>query len=100
MGRMYKLDMEKQITISIRPVEISLEDYDEEVNCNLGSKIDSEIFILSLKKTEVVEVLILRYLGYNYLEIKRIMNLKSIGKYYSLLNELKKDFEKMRSLGV
>ena len=90
--------MEKKLTISVKVTEIPLDEYDEEINSNIEGSIDHELFILNLRKTEVVELLFLRYLGYNYRQIIRIMNLKSIGKYYSLLNELKKDFLKMRKI--
>ncbi len=85
--------MARKITIQYKPQIVNIEDYDESKEINLPSSYDTEVLIMSLSSGEV-QVLLLRYLGYNYKEITRIMNLKTIGEFYSILGKLREDVEK------
>ena len=83
----------KKITISYRPKIIDIEDYDEAIDFNRFASYDTEILILSFSGAEV-QLLLLRYLGYNYKEIVKIMNLKNIGEFYSIWRSLRENVEK------
>lgn len=87
--------MARKITVKTRVQEISLEDYNENEFFELPNSFDSEILILSLSDPREAQVLLLRYVGYNYKEITKIMHLKNIGEYFILWSKLRKDFEKL-----
>jgi hypothetical protein len=72
---------------------ISLEDADEMdlPLQDLDSTINVEMFIFSIKNRDLVKILLLRALGLSHKEIIKIININN-NVYYSLLNELKKEF--------
>lgn len=87
--------MAKKITIKVKVQETSIDDYDEKDLFELPNSYDSELFILQLKDHRLVQILLLRYLGYDYKEITKIMNLRNIGEFYFLWSKLKTNFEKL-----
>lgn len=77
------------------PTFLNIEDYDEMDIPDVSEKLDIENLIFNLTDLNEVQILLLRYLGFNYKESSRIMNLKNIGKYYSLWRKLREDSKKI-----
>jgi DNA-directed RNA polymerase specialized sigma24 family protein len=63
----------------------------------LDDPIGIEQFILQIKDTKIVEILVLKALGFKYSEIAEITGL-SVNNYYILLRQLKKDIDAWNSL--
>ena len=90
--------MPRKITIRTKVQEIPIEDYDEKESFELPNTYDSEIMIMSLKDPKETQVLLLRFMGYNYKEITKIMHLRNIGEFYFLWTKLKEDFQKLSEI--
>ena len=94
--------MEKDIIIRIpRKADLSLDGGELPPQNDIffidqSDTIDTERLILSLKDSEEVQVLVLRFIGYTYTEIQEIMNLESIGNYYTIWRRLKRDALKIK----
>ena len=83
----------RKITILFKPLESNIDDYDEEVGFDYSNAIDIERMIMQIEDQQEVQVLLLRYMGYDYKEIANIMNLKSVGDYYIIWRRLRNDME-------
>jgi hypothetical protein len=88
--------MIKRITIVYKPQVVPLNDYDREIDFVASETLDAENVILRLKEQEEVQLLLLRFMGYNYKEIINIMNLRAIGDYYTLWRKLREDVKIIR----
>lgn len=57
---------------------------------------DIEYVVFNLKDIKVVEVLVLKYLGYEPKEIADTLGYDNVGSYYQLNFKLKRDFESVQ----
>lgn len=84
-------------TQQIKVQHISLDDLDEDQS-DLFSKMeasyDTELFLRTLDNWQLSLLFFLRYLGYSYKEIIKIMKLKNVGQYYALVKKLQVKHEK------
>ena len=81
----------KYVSFTYYPTKISIEDYDSEVNDDTISIFELEALIWGIKDLDCLQLMILRYLGYTYKEVIKIMHLKNVNNYYSLLRKLRKE---------
>jgi hypothetical protein len=88
--------MTKKLTVKIYVQQSSIDDLDESqlIAKLFPSSYDSELFIMKLIDPQLVQLLLLRYIGYDYQEITKILQLRNIGQFYFLWNKLQKEFEK------
>ena len=86
--------MIKNKIISYRLHHVSLDGYDKEYEFDISHGIDSEKLIYHLSSSKLVQLLLLRYLGYEYKEIMTIMNLKSQAEYYMYWTKLRREVER------
>jgi DNA-directed RNA polymerase specialized sigma24 family protein len=76
-----------------RPSDISFDEIigtSKELGMEVQSNFDSELIIFSLSPLEV-QLLLLKYIGFNYKEIKEITGIKTNYQYYTLNNQLKEN---------
>jgi len=86
----------KKITVSFKPQQIPIDDVDIDYESDIDKSIDIERLILNLKDINEVQLLLLRFIGYDYKEIADIMNFKNTGEYYVLWRKLREDIIKLR----
>lgn len=87
-----------RITRQVRVQETSIDDFDQEDRFQLPNTYDTELLIMRLSDARLVQVLLWRYLGYDYTEITKLMELRNIGQFYFLWSKLKTEFEKLSDL--
>jgi len=83
-------------TIKVKVQHVPLDDFDEDLSelfSRMESSYDAELFLRTLNDWQLSTLFFLRYLGYNYREIIKIMHLSTQGKFYNLLNQLKVKYE-------
>ena len=89
--------MTKKLTIKVYVQQSSIDDLDETELTELPNTYDSELFIMRLADHRLAQLLLLRYIGYDYKQITKIMQLRNIGEFYFLWGKLRKEFENYQS---
>jgi hypothetical protein len=82
--------------VYINVQHIPIEEYDRPTDQDFFFDLDFEFLIFNLSSYEEIQLLLLRYLGYNYTEAVDIMNLKDVNEYYKIYRSLRKHVKKIQ----
>lgn len=88
--------MARQEYIKVKVSFTPIEDHDEEAIESLSYGLETEELIFQLKTDKEVQLLLLRFMGYDAHEIIDIMHLRDVNQYYSLWRKLRKSVKKLR----
>ena len=77
----------QKVKVQHYPLDI-IEESDEFID-SIDNSIDIEDFILQIEDLRLIEILVLRAMGYKYFEIASILEI-SINEFYILLRDLKR----------
>jgi len=90
----------KYLTISYHFGNVPIEDFDKEDIGDLSLEYDIEAIILRLENIKEIELLLLKYLGYDHHEISDIIKLRNDSEYYVLWKRLRENVKKIQDNSV
>jgi DNA-directed RNA polymerase specialized sigma24 family protein len=81
--------------IYVNVKHIPIDEYDDFDSPNYDFSIDFENVIFRLSSSDEISVLLLRYMGYSYLEVIDILEMKDISEYYKVYRRLRENLKKI-----
>jgi DNA-directed RNA polymerase specialized sigma24 family protein len=83
---------EKFIFVNVQHVPI--EEHEDSFSPSYDFNVDFENKVFALTSYKEVAVLLLRYMGYSYLEVVEILGLKDTAEYYKIYRKLRENIKK------